>query len=867
MAFEKVGVRAVVEGLGSFQRGMRQINKGIESAGKAAEDTRKKTEGLNKTLRNVGLGMVGAAAAGGAFLLSATKLAARVETLGVVTKRLGENVGKTEEEIRSLEQSIVDQGITLQASRKSIALMIQSQIDLSKGTDLAREAQDAAVIAGVDSSEAFERLVFVITSGNVRMARTLGLQVSFQDAYKKTAEAAGIATTELTQQQKVVARTNAVLEAGSTITGAYSEAMTTGGKKLLSLNRHIEESRRILGEVWLPIFAEAVDLVTNALKAWENMDEANQKAIARTIGMAVAITGLVGAIVFLIPKIAAAKAAFIGLAGSLGITTVALAAATAGITLILAALVLLFQTWQRGRETAKALDEELTSFEDTLLEQSETWEDYRKEAERVNKVLEEQGTLGKLLVGDFAFLTQEQFEAEKQQEALAASATKVDEKMIAYAQSMRDAADPTIQAERAAQRLADAQQHAADVAEDWQFVMDRNAERVQELQGLLDVKITPSVEDFREELGDLNQQLEDLETEKVEKLAELDLESAEDVTKAQERLVDLQGDLELALLKRDEANERASENDKERSESSILAEENRIAAIREGIREQQELIAGSSDANAASVAEFDEEFAEREASIREQIAETKAAFSDQTKQFLFDLATQRFAIGGFTREELKVLNKLAGPEGLGLIDEAGLALLNRVDEVAEGMELSGDQSEEAADDLVDFAGALVDAAESGEDLIDVINRMPSRVEVEVAMRTVELPARRLRPAGTTVTIPPSDITAIASSILGSGVSQNQFGGKIQRGQPSIVGERGRELFIPGQTGMVMPNRFVNSMTSLFRAAAPIAGAAAAGGGTSNVSNTEMNLNIETASDPEPIIQDFEMMRALSDRRR
>lgn len=866
MAFEKVGVRAVVEGISAFNRGMRQIDKGLKAAGDAAEVTQKKTENLNKTLRNVGIGMVAAAAAGGAFLFSATRLAARVETLGVVTKRLGENVGKTAEEIEALEQGIVKQGITLQASRKSIALMIQAQIDLSKGTALAREAQDAAVIANVNSSEAFERLVFVITSGNVRMARTLGLQVSFQDAYKKMAQEVGIATTALTQQQKVMARTNAVLEAGKNISGAYAAAMDTAGKKVLSLDRHLEESRRILGEVWLPIFAEAVDLVTNGLKAWQNLDEAHQKSIATTIGMVVAITGIVGAIAFLSPKLVVAKAAFLGLAAALGTTGIALAAATGGITIIVAALAGLFLTWQRGKETAKALDEELSSFEDTLLEQSETWQDYRREAERVNKVLEEQGLLGKILVGDFEFLDEAGFNAAKQQDALAASIAASDERMIAYGKSVRDATDPTIQAARAAEKLAAAQEHAAKVAEDWNFVLERNAERVKELQGLLDIQITDSVEDFRDELGDLNKQLEDLETEKIEKIAELDLGGTEDVARAQERLLDLQGDLEVALLRRDEANERAAENDKARLQASILAERNRIAEIRDNVAEQRELIAGSGDDQMVALAELDANFAEREESIREQIVKTKEAFSDQTKQFLFDLATQRFAIGGFTREELKVLNRLAGPEGLGLIDEAGLALLERVDQVAEGMELSGDQSEKAADDLVDFAGAIVDAAESGEDLIDVLNRMPSRVEIEVAMRTVELPARRFRPAGTTVTIPPSELTAIVSGILGRGVTR-QFGGRLGKGQAGIIGERGRELFIPGQTGMVMPNRFVRSMESLFRAAAPIAGAAVAGGGGTTISNTEMNLNIETAADPEPIVQDFEMMRALADKRR
>lgn len=42
MAFEKVGVRAVVEGLGAFNRGMRQIDRGLKAAGVAAKATKRK---------------------------------------------------------------------------------------------------------------------------------------------------------------------------------------------------------------------------------------------------------------------------------------------------------------------------------------------------------------------------------------------------------------------------------------------------------------------------------------------------------------------------------------------------------------------------------------------------------------------------------------------------------------------------------------------------------------------------------------------------------------------------------------------------------------------------------------------------------
>ena len=154
--------------------------------GTGAKETSKELMGLEKLAKKVGIAFVAMAAA--KTIKNATLLAARVETLGVVTKKLGENVGMTEKEVRSLERAIVDQGITLQGSRQAIAMMIQSNVDLAHATDLARLAQDTAVIANLNSSQAFQQLTYVLQTGNVRMARTLGLNVQFGKAQKELAK-------------------------------------------------------------------------------------------------------------------------------------------------------------------------------------------------------------------------------------------------------------------------------------------------------------------------------------------------------------------------------------------------------------------------------------------------------------------------------------------------------------------------------------------------------------------------------------------------------------------------------------------------------------------------------------------------------
>lgn len=240
----------------------------------------------------VGAAFGGVAAAGMAFLGSATQLAARVETLGVVTTRIGANLGMTETQVRDLEKSIQKLGITTQGSRQAIAMMAQANLDLSRATELARLAQDAAVVTGENSTETFQQLVYAISSGSVVMLRRMMLSADFEGAYLREARAVGKTTAELTEAEKVQIRMNEVLKRGENISGVYGAAMETAGKKITSLQRHVEEARVSIGEAFLPAYADAIDVVTDSLKAWNNLDSEVKTNIATAGGYVTAIAAV-----------------------------------------------------------------------------------------------------------------------------------------------------------------------------------------------------------------------------------------------------------------------------------------------------------------------------------------------------------------------------------------------------------------------------------------------------------------------------------------------------------------------------------------------------------------------------------------------
>lgn len=193
-------------------------------------------------------------------------LAARYETLGIVMETVGKNVGYTADEMHRFAKGVEAQGITMNASRLIVTRLAQAQLDLSQSTRLARIAQDAAVIGMINSTEAFERMIHGIISGNVLILRNIGIQVQFEEAYKKGAKALGKTTEELTAVEKTQLRMNEVMKAGENIAGTYVNAMETVGKKWTSFVRYVENFWTKFGSIFNESFGLIVDTATLFMK-------------------------------------------------------------------------------------------------------------------------------------------------------------------------------------------------------------------------------------------------------------------------------------------------------------------------------------------------------------------------------------------------------------------------------------------------------------------------------------------------------------------------------------------------------------------------------------------------------------------------
>lgn len=223
----------------------------------------------------------------GGFLIDATTLAGRVENLGTVVKNVGQNAGYSIPQLQAFEERIKALNITTEAARQVLALMAQSELDLSQASKLARIAQDAAVISGKNSSEATEQLVVGIQRTNTWMLRQLGILVNLRQVYEEYTHATGRTIDELTASEKQQILLNKVLEEGTKITGTYEAALGDAYKQLTSLQRVWEESKRVLGEQFIPVLALAVKSANAFLEFWKHTEPATKAAVA---GLAAAIT-------------------------------------------------------------------------------------------------------------------------------------------------------------------------------------------------------------------------------------------------------------------------------------------------------------------------------------------------------------------------------------------------------------------------------------------------------------------------------------------------------------------------------------------------------------------------------------------------
>lgn len=195
-----------------------------------------------------------------------SQVAARYETLGVVMGVMGNNAGYTSQEMAKFQTGLESTGISMISARQSLNMMAAAQLDLSKASALGRVAQDAARIANINSSEAFERLVTGIQTGQVIILHHMGIMVNFEEGYRRLALTLGKTANSLTETEKASLRLTMVMEQGEKRTGVYSSTLETAGGMALSMKKYVDNLEIALGNAFKPSYGFIVSALTQGLK-------------------------------------------------------------------------------------------------------------------------------------------------------------------------------------------------------------------------------------------------------------------------------------------------------------------------------------------------------------------------------------------------------------------------------------------------------------------------------------------------------------------------------------------------------------------------------------------------------------------------
>lgn len=330
-------VKTAWASLGRFlQKGQKTL-KGVSTqmarTSKSSVDLAQKFSQVGKAGRFLTIVFGGLAAMGGKLIQSTSRVAMRNEVLALSLYTVGKNAGWGREELDYFTQAVKDLGITTSQARLGLTRMLQGQLDLTQATDLARTAQNLAVIAGENSSETFGNMLEAIVSLQPRMLRQYGIVTTLKQALGDLAN-----STDATEKRQGML--NYVLEEGARSAGVYEAAMGVVGKRITSIPRLVEEAKASFGKHFLPMIGAGIDMLSRLLKTFQNLPEPVQKFLAMLTMLGTTFATLMasfGGALVMLPLLISGLTA---LAGVLGVTATTIGGMLLGVLSAVAPYVL-----------------------------------------------------------------------------------------------------------------------------------------------------------------------------------------------------------------------------------------------------------------------------------------------------------------------------------------------------------------------------------------------------------------------------------------------------------------------------------------------------------------------------------------------
>ena len=250
-----------------------QFTKGMQQATQSMNAFTQQSTALRGAMTGIGIAAGTAMAGVIAFGTKAFMAAARVDELDVAMNAVGKSTGLGYQSIRDTAVAIKEMGIEMAVAQQSAIKFAQNNLKLSYASELARAAQDLAVVSGMNSTDTYNMLTHAVITGRSEVLKSVGIQKSAGQMYEDYARSIGKSATALTYQEKQQAVATGALKEAENVAGAYLAAMESPGKVLRSFARLHNEIQVSIGSVLLkgfgPMIKSLYDFEKAVSKAFE----------------------------------------------------------------------------------------------------------------------------------------------------------------------------------------------------------------------------------------------------------------------------------------------------------------------------------------------------------------------------------------------------------------------------------------------------------------------------------------------------------------------------------------------------------------------------------------------------------------------
>jgi len=184
---------------------------------------------------------------------------------------IGKSTGVGAAKLKEAAAAIKSKGIETAAAQKMAIEYAQGELNLAQAADVARVAQDLAVISQKNSTDTAMLLTRAIKTGNSMLLKSAGVSRQASEAYEMYAKTLGKSQTDLTATERQQAIINLILDEGAKVAGVYEGAMQEAGKVLRSFPRLFNDMQVAIGGAMVdgfgPMILATYDLVRAFSKA------------------------------------------------------------------------------------------------------------------------------------------------------------------------------------------------------------------------------------------------------------------------------------------------------------------------------------------------------------------------------------------------------------------------------------------------------------------------------------------------------------------------------------------------------------------------------------------------------------------------